>query len=547
MSAEDRQHQLQANIDQLTDQVDQLQQQLEQMEEVKRNSNRILQNAIDPILIISGDTFIECNGATVKILGATKKEQVLSTHPSELSPESQPDGQPSYDKANKMMSTAFEKGFHRFEWVHKKLNGDLFPVEVSLTRIEMNGENVLHTLWKDLSNQKKIESSLRFAIKKSDQANRAKSEFLSRMSHELRTPLNAILGFAQLMKLDKSERLSASSLENINQILSSGHHLLDLINDVLDLSKVETGKINVELESICLNDLLEECVGSCQASLGMESGIEITNVTKLSNRELIYADKTRMREVILNLLSNALKYSPDGGVVMVSCEFLADEMIRVRITDTGIGIPEEKQSELFEPFSRLGLEKTAIEGTGIGLSITKRLVELMSGRIGFESKDGIGSSFWVDIPLVGDVRGLDDSGKARVSQRQQTLDVQARVVYVEDNLANIMLMRKIMAAFRQASLTVANNAEEGIELVRETKPDIVILDINLPGMSGWDALRILKQMPETAEIPVIALTAAATNSEVQQGLDDGFEAYLIKPVDIFELADTMQRLLGFAE
>ena len=171
----------------------------------------------------------------------------------------------------------------------------------------------------------------------------------------------------------------------------------------------------------------------------------------------------------------------------------------------------------------------------------------MSGRIGFESKDGIGSSFWVDIPLVGDVRGLDDSGKARVSQRQQTLDVQARVVYVEDNLANIMLMRKIMAAFRQASLTVANNAEEGIELVRETKPDIVILDINLPGMSGWDALRILKQMPETAEIPVIALTAAATNSEVQQGLDDGFEAYLIKPVDIFELADTMQRLLGFAE
>ena len=359
----------------------------------------------DPMWLIFGDKFIMSNQAAVRTLGYDSLESLINTHPSELSPENQSDGQPSFDKANKMMETAYNEGYHRFEWLHKKKNGEEFPVDVALTRIPYGGQQALFCIWRDISERKKNEKALIDARKESDRANRAKSDFLSRMSHELRTPLNAILGFGQLLDLSKNPPLTELQQESVSEILNGGRHLRELINDVLDLAKIESDHMELYNERV---SVAKEVYGSIQfvTELARQRGISITlswNKTEIVAKELlqqnytIVCDKTKFKQVLLNLLSNAVKYNKDNGNINVSCEVTASR-VRISVTDTGSGLDESQQARLFIPFERLGASQTSIEGIGFGLVITKNIVELMGGNIGVESQEGKGCTFWFELP-----------------------------------------------------------------------------------------------------------------------------------------------------
>lgn len=383
------------------------------------------------------------------------------------------------------------------------------------------------------------EAELRLAKEQSDEANRAKSEFLARMSHELRTPLNAIIGFAQMLDMGVPAPLSPEQKESIGYILNGGHHLLGLINEVLDLARIEAGKLDVEVEAIVLDDAIEQAV---TLTVPIASRRQIAIRTDRATDMFVFADAARLRQILLNLLSNAVKYNCVGGEVTVSCQARGD-FCRITVMDTGSGIPEELQSQLFEPFQRLGAERTVIEGTGIGLVICKRLAEAMGGRIGFDSRVGTGSRFWFELPAAS--RSV---AQALVPVAvEQPVDggsvIYGRVLYVEDNPFNQSVMQMVFRQFPDIELLIAECAETGLALVRSNPPDLVLMDNNLPGMSGLAAMRSLKSDPLTCHIPVVAVTASAMPIDIRDGIEAGFMAYLTKPFDVLELIGLVRKVL----
>lgn len=381
--------------------------------------------------------------------------------------------------------------------------------------------------------RKQTEEELREAKLEAEQANKAKSMFLSSMSHELRTPMNAILGFAQLLGFDKNEPLTANQTEFVHQIRSAGDHLLGLIDEVLDLSKIEAGKVALSIEDVCVEEAVADALTLIE-TMTAPKNITVINETRGHADAVIRADYSRCKQAMLNLLSNAVKYNRDSGTVTVSSSVTADGMLRISVSDTGEGIPEEKHDELFRPFSRLGAESTDIEGTGIGLSITKKLVELQDGRIGFHSKPGVGSTFWIDWPLR-DGEPATVMTKADAAAEDE-LDVSglegASVLYIEDNPANLKLVENLLGGIPDLTLLSAHNAEFGLKLADHLKPGVILMDINLPGLNGFEALKVLRRKDRTKEIPVIALTADAMPGDTRRGVEAGFYAYLTKPLDV---------------
>ena len=381
-------------------------------------------------------------------------------------------------------------------------------------------------------------------------ANKAKTEFLSSMSHELRTPLNAIMGFSQLLDTDPDQPLSKTQQESINQILHSSKHLLTLIDQVLDLAKIEAGKINLTIEPFYPGAIITQALDTAKA---IAPRFSVTVISELPNTKLPYiqGDEIRLYQILLNLLSNAIKYNKEGGTATLTCKTLAAEhMLRISISDSGSGIPGERQHELFEPFHRLGHEKLAIEGTGIGLTISKHLVELMNGKIDFESKAGVGSCFWVDLPLAEESDAADIQGSSSHKQSElkeaditNSSDNIQTVLYVEDNPANMALMKQLFNKLPTLSLITTQTAEEGLSIAEQELPQLILMDLNLPGMDGTTALKKLKQNKITAHIPVIAITADAMPSQVAQGIRAGFDCYLSKPFDIPELIATIQNAI----
>jgi len=371
-------------------------------------------------------------------------------------------------------------------------------------------------------------------------ANQAKSEFLSSMSHELRTPLNAIMGFAQLLDLSKTEVLSAKQQKSVHQILENGNHLLTLINEVLDLSSIESGRLSVSLENLDIGDTIATCIQNT-APAQKSMGVKVINTIDSSALPMAHADKTRLTQAIYNLLTNAIKYNrTEDGTVTISCHELPDGYLRVRIADTGYGIPIEKQSDLFKPFMRLGHETGKIKGTGIGLTIVDRLMSLMHGRVGFTSDLGKGSVFWIDVPVGTNGTGVPPALPARPrlkpapsADRAETRDEKV-VLYIEDNLANMALMEAFIDEIDGVRLLSAHNAEEGLEIARDQLPDLVLMDINLPGMNGIEAAQRLKADERTAAITIIAVTAAAMTDQVRRNFTSDFKGYITKP---FVLAD----------
>jgi PAS domain S-box-containing protein len=398
-------------------------------------------------------------------------------------------------------------------------------------------------LIQDVSDDVRRENELRTARELAEAASSAKSEFLSSMSHELRTPLNAVLGFAQLLQRDKKEPLSPRQRERVGHVLKGGEHLLHLIDEVLDLSRIEAGNVSVSLEPVAVAEVIDDVVTTLEA-LATPAAIRVLPLRAAGSTRVL-ADRTRLRQILMNYGSNAVKYGREHGRVEFSVA-RHGELVRISVTDDGIGIPRSKHDKIFQPFQRAGQETSAIEGTGIGLAITKRLAELMRGGVGFESEVGKGSCFWIDLPGAGIEAGAAASQWAAASSTNALSSEGPRnvVVYIEDNPSNIAFMEDLLADFERVQLLTAPTAEIGLALVRAHRPQAVIMDINLPGMSGIDAMRALQESEDTRHIPVIALSAAAMVADAKRVSAAGFFRYLTKPVQVEELMAVLEELLA---
>lgn len=401
---------------------------------------------------------------------------------------------------------------------------------------------VVRTIW-DLTVDMELAEALQDARATAEAASAAKSDFLSSMSHELRTPLNAILGFAQLLRRDKKTPISERHQDRVDQILKGGEHLLRLIDDILDLSRIESGNISISTEPVDVTDVLDS-VRTTLEPIATRAGLTLEIQAVPADIPLLSADRTRFVQILMNYGSNAIKYNRPNGKVKFTVSKGDGELVRVTVTDTGMGIARDKQDKLFQPFQRAGQETGPIEGTGIGLVITKRLAELMRGTVGFRSTPGEGSQFWVDMPAhSAAVPAARIAGPAPgVAERREGAR-RKRILYVEDNPANVAFMKDLLGVFESIHLVTAPTAEMGVEIAREDPPAVIIMDINLPGMSGLDALRVLQSLPMTAKIPVIALTAAASVRDRQRGEQAGFYRYLTKPVRVDELESALEGLL----
>ena len=370
----------------------------------------------------------------------------------------------------------------------------------------------------------------RRAEEKADHANRAKSDFLSRMSHELRTPLNGILGFAQLLEM---ESLPADQEESVAQILKAGRHLLGLINEVLDISRIETGRLQLSLEPVPVGETLRGALDIVRP-LAAQHGIAL-NAGAADERQHVLADRQRLQQVLLNLLSNAVKYNRTGGTVAVSCEEILGERLRILVRDTGHGISPDKLDRLFTPFDRLGAEGTGVEGTGLGLALSKHLVDVMGGTLDVTSQVGVGSTFAVELPLTAaPVEALEPRGGSPTVDPAPP-DARMVVLYIEDNLSNLRLIEQVLGRRPRTTLLSAMQGRLGLDLAREHRPDLILLDLHLPDLPGQEVLRRLLDEPRTREIPVLILSADATPGHVERLLAAGARAYLTKPLDVRQL------------
>jgi PAS domain S-box-containing protein len=438
------------------------------------------------------------------------------------------------------LEVATVKGRFEDEGWRVRKDGSLFWANVVYTAIrDQTGElRGFAKLTRDLTERRKVEAELTDAKSVAEKANLAKSDFLSSMSHELRTPLNAILGFAQLLE-SASPPPAPSQAESIAQILQAGWYLMELINEILDLAMIESGRMSWSLEPMSLTDVMLECQTMIEPQ-AQKRGIRVT-FPEADDPWFIKADRTRVKQVLINLLSNAIKYNQPGGSVVVDCRASAPQRVRISVKDTGAGLDAEKLGQMFQPFNRLGQEARGEEGTGIGLVVTKRLVELMGGAIGVTSTVGEGSTFWIELVVA--APPTLDSGKpehAAVPLPAPRNGVATRsVLYVEDNPANLQLVAQIIARRPDLRLLSATTAPLGIELARAALPDVILMDINLPGMSGIDAMQILRAGDATAHIPVVALSANAIPRDIERGIEAGFFRYLTKPIKVAELLATL--------
>lgn len=422
------------------------------------------------------------------------------------------------------------------------------------------GSHIILLAMEDITERKKNEAEkalldqelqtrnieLQMAKVAAEKANLAKSDFLSSMSHELRTPLSAVLGFAQIIESGTPEPTPAQK-RSLDQILKAGWYLLELINEVLDLAQIESGKLSLSLEPVSLAEVMRECEAMVEPQ-ATKCGITIT-FKSLDKSCVVKADRTRVKQILINLLTNAIKYNRPEGTVVVEGVVTPANSIRISVSDSGAGLSPEQITQLFQPFNRLGQEATVEEGTGIGLVVCKRLVEWMGGTIGVESIIDRGSVFWFELNLTSDTQAsalneqlLASSGIIEPGQTQlQTL------LYVEDNPANLMLVEDIIARKPEIRLLSARDASRGVELARASLPDVILMDINLPGISGVDALKILAMDKTTARIPVIALSANAMPRDISKGLEAGFFRYLTKPIKIIEFMDTLDVAMKFSK
>jgi signal transduction histidine kinase/CheY-like chemotaxis protein len=434
--------------------------------------------------------------------------------------------------------------------------------DVYAFRIGAIPERRIALIFSDVTDRKRAETDRQFldqilqtknaelerATEVAEKANLAKSDFLSSMSHELRTPLTAILGFAQLMETSKPPPTEPQK-RSLDQIVKAGWYLLDLINEILDMAIIESGKLALTMETVSLSSLMLECQAMIEPlALKREIGVHFE---KQGSDCFVHADRTRLKQAIINIMSNAVKYNTPGGKVQVTSKSVGGRRLRISVEDTGEGLSPEKIDQLFQPFNRLGQEINTEPGTGIGLVVTKQLVELMGGSIGVESTMGTGSVFWIELNLHDEHASQTDADADADADALPALDGEpgpgysSTLLYVEDNAANLMLVEDIMARRPGIRLISARDGISGVALARSALPDMILMDVHLPGINGIDAMRILAHDPLTAHIPILALSANAMPQDIQNGLNAGFFKYLTKPIRVTELLETLDMTLAF--
>ena len=510
----------------------------ERAEAASRQSEKrlgsVMESVVDGIIVIDQDGIIESfNPAAERIFGIAAAE-AIGANVSLLMPPPDRDRHDGYVATYRATGTATIIGYGR-EVTGRRKDGSVFPLELAISKVDIEGKVCFTGIVRDISTRKREERELVRARDDADAANRAKTEFLSRMSHELRTPLNAVLGFGQVLESDSDEPLSESQAMAVSQILTSGEHLLFLINEILDLTQLESGGIALSPTPIEPREVIDQCLAMIEAPRA-DRGIGLDDRSAARALPPVMADFTRLKQVLLVLLSNAVKYNRDGGRITLDGVVTGDGRLRISVADTGPGIAADQRAALFRPFSRLSHSR---DGAGVGLALAKRLIELMGGDIGCDSVVGAGSTFWIEAPLAEPVAtSTADPAQGAAAP------VDRRILYVEDNPANRRLVERVVARVPHLDLITADTAERGLALIEAERPDLILMDLSLPGMDGFEALRRLRQSPATARLPVVALSAKAMPSDIEAGLAAGFDGYITKPVQIDQLLGTIDTVLA---
>ena len=518
----------------------------QQLQDQQFYSRSLLEASLDPLVTINAEGKItDVNDASVQATGFPR-EQLVGTDFSDYFTDP--------TKAREGYQKVFSDGFVRdYPLAIRHASGRVMEVLYNASVYRDGKGSVLGVFAaaRDVTQQKQLDQKLREknaelegAMLAAEEASLAKSDFLSSMSHELRTPLNAILGFAQLLE-SGTPPPTPVQVTRLTEILKAGWYLLNLINEFLDLALIESGKSPLSLEPVSVSSILLECHAMFEP-MARESNIHLRFLLPDSAWSVV-ADQTKLKQVISNLLSNAIKYNSERGTVEVSCSIGTPGRLRIDVKDSGAGLSAGKLAQLFQPFNRLGQESGIKQGTGIGLAVSKKLAEMMGGTIGVKSAVGVGSEFWIELDRVtSQLAALTRLPKGLVSQDMGDA-APYTLLYVEDNPANLMLVEQIIEARPHVRLLSARDGVRGVALAREQLPDVILMDINLPGISGMEAMILLRKDLTTKHIPIIALSANAMARDVDRGLEAGFFRYLTKPIKISEFTEALDAAMASVE